>query len=275
VCNHRETTNQAVEVANVMLQAVRKAKTLANSLLALEEVQRRRTIQLRTELLEAKSVAVGGHATWEQPWPPTASVSSSHVPVVKVEAKVLSFDASRIVHVEEVTASDRSSGGGKVFNVTERAKLINGKAMPPVRWNVRPSLARYGPYEDACSCGRHASEYLTCDHVQCVLESTTVTSPEAYRKYWLSAEAWQAQVGELWEPLSAMEILSHWARMEAEGSMPSLLEPNIAIQGCGRPSGKLNAATTQRLRAFWEVMEQADILSESVVKEVYAHLTHT
>jgi hypothetical protein len=253
-----------------MLQPVRRATNLANSLLALEDVMRRRNCELREHLLKVKSAALGFEASWNTPWPRTTSMSSSFIPAVKVEAALHSFDAASLLKVEEVHSS-ATVATGECYNVTEKAKPVNGRGMPPIVWKVQPRLASVGPFEDACACGRYATEFLSCQHMQAVLERAGRGdhNPEEFRKLWLTVDAWQKQVGRPWEALKAHEIIANVARVQAaEGPAAHMVEPVMAIQGCGRPSGKLNAETSARLKAFWEVLKEAELMSEVVVQEV-------
>ena len=63
------------------------------------------------------------------------------------------------------------------------------------------------------------------------------------------------QVGQGWSPISANEIIEACRLLEFNSEFLNLLELGISVKGCGRPSQKLNAAETQRLKSFYEKIE--------------------
>lgn len=158
---------------------------------------------------------------------------------------------------------------GPGFTVTVPSRNVNGTLVPQTVYDVYPNLARFGKWDQCCTCRQCSILKHICPHLVCVVITLRDSSLMQYDKPWFTPENWQLAVGVgSGSPISAAEILTQTKCLQTSGELQPLKELPLAIKGCGRPSLKLDAESEKRFRSFVESIDHVEKMQEAAVREV-------
>jgi hypothetical protein len=181
---------------------------------------------------------------------PQGWTSDSTPPVVR--------EAYQIQRTKFATTCKQAVPGGVPgsFHVdasTSAKKMLGIKRM----WTVRPASMRDGDYLGACTCGGNASSSVFCKHTAGTIAATDVNWT-TFLKPWLTVQAWETQVGKLWDPITGEELLQVMVELDEAGEMQIWCEPDLRVRSGGAPKkDKTPGDSDGRAKDFLEKLEAA------------------